>query len=399
MTVVNLANYQTVKRSTILHMKKTLILLLMVLSFIGAKANDGVYYTSGNQLIPITETEISVKKEVLDITRRDQMIHVHVYYEFFNPGNEKTLLVGFEAMPPSGAWDISEEEYKKLVDHPYMHDFTVYINGERLNYQVSHVEGNETGYYHNGKFDELSKQRELELGREMEFTEGIPYLFVYHFNATFKKGLNIVEHTYVFDESTYVGAEYDFDYVLTAANRWANNQIDDFTLNVDMGECESFAIRPTFFKSASEWTMKGVGRQSNGGELYNNDPLFHMQKGGISYHKKNFHPEGELEIYKFIPNMMLWGGDGNASVVMNAVKRQYAKWYLWTFEDEDFGLTKEDKRIMKNLPFAYRGHVFKDQGLKKFFESTAWYIPNPDYIDDMSKMSKDEREWIEFWSK
>ena len=54
---------------------------------------------------------------------------------------------------------------------------------------------------------------------------------------------------------------------------------------------------------------------------------------------------------------------------------------------------------MKNLPFAYRGHVFKDQGLKKFFESTAWYIPNPDYIDDMSKMSKDEREWIEFWSK
>ena len=97
--------------------------------------------------------------------------------------------------------------------------------------------------------------------------------------------------------------------------------------------------------------------------------------------------------------MMLWGGDGNALDVMNAVKRQYAKWYLWTFEDEDFGLTKEDKRIMKNLPFAYRGHVFKDQGLKKFFESTDWYIPNPDYIDDMSKMSKDEREWIEFWSK
>jgi hypothetical protein len=40
------------------------------------------------------------------------MIHVHVYYEFFNPGEEKTLLVGFEAMPPGGAWDISEEEYK-----------------------------------------------------------------------------------------------------------------------------------------------------------------------------------------------------------------------------------------------------------------------------------------------
>ncbi len=382
-------------------MKKTLILLVMVLSFIGAKANDGVYYTSGNHLIPITETEISVKKEVLDIRRRDHKIHVHVYYEFFNPGNEKTLLVGFEAMPPGGAWDITEEEYKKLTDHPYMHDFTVYINGERLDYQVSHVESAENGYYHNGKFDELSKQRELELGREADFSEYIPYLFVYHFNATFKKGLNIVEHTYVFDESTYVGAEYDFDYVLTAANRWANNQIDDFTLNVDMGELESFAIRPTFFKNANEWTIKGVGRKSDGGEFYNNNPMFHMQRGGVSFQKKNFHPEGELEIYKLVPGLaMLWGDGANSSDVMDAVKRQYAQWNVWVFEEgSDVALTKEEKRIMKNLPFAYRGHVFKDKGLKAFFESTDWYIPNPDYIDDMGQMSKEEREWIEYWSK
>ena len=382
-------------------MKKTLILLVMVLSFIGAKANDGVYYTSGNHLIPITETETSVKKEVLDIRRRDHKIHVHVYYEFFNPGNEKTLLVGFEAMPPGGAWDITEEEYKKLTDHPYMHDFTVYINGERLDYQVSHVESAENGYYHNGKFDELSKQRELELGREADFSEYIPYLFVYHFNATFKKGLNIVEHTYVFDESTYVGAEYDFDYVLTAANRWANNQIDDFTLNVDMGELESFAIRPTFFKNANEWTIKGVGRKSDGGEFYNNNPMFHMQRGGVSFQKKNFHPEGELEIYKLVPGLaMLWGDGANSSDVMDAVKRQYAQWNVWVFEEgSDVALTKEEKRIMKNLPFAYRGHVFKDKGLKAFFESTDWYIPNPDYIDDMGQMSKEEREWIEYWSK
>lgn len=128
--------------------------------------------------------------------------------------------------------------------------------------------------------------------------------------------------------------------------------------------------------------------------------MFHMQKGGISYHKKNFHPEGELEIYKLVPGMMmLWGDGANALEVMNAVKRQYAQWRVWIFEDNDFTLTKEEKRIMKNLPFAYRGHVFKDQGLKKFFESTDWYIPNPDYIDDMGKMSKEEREWIEFWSK
>lgn len=381
-------------------MKKTIIFLLMLLPIVGAKANDGVYFTSGNQLIPITETEISVKKEVLEITRQDRMIHVHVYYEFFNPGNEKTLLVGFEAMPPGGAWDISEEEYKKLTDHPYIHDFTVYINGQRLTYQVSHVEGGESGYYHNGKFDELSKQRELELGRELDYSETIPYLFVYHFNATFKKGLNIVEHTYVFDESTYVGAEFDFDYVLTAANRWANNQIDDFTLNVNMGDYQSFAIRPTFFKSADEWTIQGKGRKSKGGELYNDNPLFHIQQGALTFHKKNFHPEGELEIYKLDPAMMLMWSDKDNTEVMNAVKRQYARWGVWIFEEESgFALTKEEKRIMKNIPFAYRGHVFNDKGLKAFFESTNWYIPDPDYKDDMTTMSEEEREWIEYWSK
>ncbi len=381
-------------------MKKTLILLLLAFAFFGAKANDGVYFTSGNQLIPITETEISVKKEVLEVTRRDQMIYVHVYYEFFNPGNDKTLLVGFEALPPSGAWDIPEEDYKNLTDHPYMHDFTVYINGQRLNYQVSHVERGKTGYYQNGKINELSKQRELELGREWEFSEGIPYLFVYHFDATFKKGLNVVEHTYVFDESTYVGAEYDFDYVLTAANRWANHQIDDFTLNVNMGDHESFAIRPTFFKSADEWTIKGKGKKSNGGDFYSDNTVFHMQKGSLTFHKKNFHPDGELEIYKMDSTFMLMWNEKDNKEVMNTFKKQYARLAVWIFkEDNGITLNKEQRRIMKSIPFAYRGHVFKDQGLKKFFESTDWYIPDPNYVDDMGQMSKDEREWIEYWAK
>ena len=378
-------------------MKKAVILLAWVLSFIGAKANDGVYFTSGNQLIPITETEISVKKEVLDITRQNQKIQVHVYYEFFNPGNEKTLLVGFEALPPGGAWDITEEEYKKLTDHPYIQDFTVFINGQRLNYQVSHVENGEV-YYHNGKFDELSKQRELELGRESDFSEGINYLFVYHFDATFKKGLNIVEHTYTFDESIYVGAEYFFDYVLTAANRWANNQIDDFTLNINMGERESFSIKPSFFNSASEWTINGVGRISDGGDLYFNEPLFHIQKGGITFHKKNFHPEGELVINKIDIFVILMWGDKDSGEVRNNVKQQYSSLRILGFEDE-FSLTKDDKRILRNLPFAYRGFVFKTESLQRFFESTAWYVPNPEYEDKIEELPESEKEWVEYWSK
>ena len=60
-------------------MKKAFLFLLMVLPLIGVKANDGVFYAQGNHLIPITETDISVKKEVLTINKVGEVIKVTVY--------------------------------------------------------------------------------------------------------------------------------------------------------------------------------------------------------------------------------------------------------------------------------------------------------------------------------
>ena len=54
---------------------------------------------------------------------------------------------------------------------------------------------------------------------------------------------------------------------------------------------------------------------------------------------------------------------------------------------------------MRNLPFAYRGHVFKDKGLKQFFESTDWYVPNPNYVDNLDGLSEEEKKWVQYWSK
>ena len=36
-----------------------------------ASANDGVYYVSGNQIVPLQETDVAVTKEVLTITISD----------------------------------------------------------------------------------------------------------------------------------------------------------------------------------------------------------------------------------------------------------------------------------------------------------------------------------------
>lgn len=50
-------------------MKKLTILLTLCVFTLLAFANDGVYYAAGNQLIPITETDIQVKKEILTLNR------------------------------------------------------------------------------------------------------------------------------------------------------------------------------------------------------------------------------------------------------------------------------------------------------------------------------------------
>lgn len=383
-------------------MKKLSVILLLLLTMIGAKANDGVFYASGNQLIPISETDISVKKEVLTITRVDDHLEVTVYYEFFNPSKPKDLLVGFEAEPPYPYFD---DDLSFYPEQPHMRNFTVLVNGERLSYEVTtamYPESVEmTGYYKNGKFSNLTKKQAEQAIKDHDEMV-YPFFFVYHFNAHFKEGQNIVVHTYDYDLSNSVGEEFSFPYVLTAANRWANHQIDDFTLTINMGERESFTIEPTFFKDINDWTINGKGKKNYTTEM--KEPIFHIQNGNITIHKNNFHPDGELRLSKNRYYLYGWGIDETTDFSKAALETLKSQYYRLTinevsFEEEKASFTDEQKRIMKNMPFAYRGHVFKDEGLRKFFESTAWYISDPNYQDDMTEMSIEEKEWITFWSK
>ena len=116
-------------------MKLILTLLALILS-IHLHANDGAFFISGNHLIPTTETEIEVKKEILTLKKvQNQFMEVTVYYEFFNPNEAKEIIVGFEAFQPSGDVNFMP----KNGGHPYMRDFTVDLNGEILSHQVALV--------------------------------------------------------------------------------------------------------------------------------------------------------------------------------------------------------------------------------------------------------------------
>ena len=400
-------------------MKRILILLFCCLSAIFTYANDGVFYASGNQLIPITETDISVKKEVLTINRVGKHLEVTVYYEFFNPVGEKELLVGFEA----------ESSYNSILDpmemfprHPHINNFKVMMNGEPLNYEIAHVKrGHHTNdnyvfsqYYVNGNFTDWTAQRIQDSLDAWHHTPGMPIDYVYHFKTKFRPGLNIIQHTYDFDLSFSQEYEFYFPYVLTAANRWANHQIDDFTLNINMGDRESFIIRPDFFKTADEWVFTGIGKTSvDSIWVWDEDlnsmicPNFHIQEGGLSFHKANFHPEGELHIYKRNYWSYFWSykeedyGTSSNALMTALSKEGYFVRRLSDFSqksaEDSTQYTLFQRRILKNLPFAYRGYIFKDKTLQNYFESCAWYLPNPDYKGDMDGFSEEEKAWVEFW--
>ena len=351
-------------------MKRLFFILCFYGFFTEGYTNDGAFYMAGNQLVPINETDISVKKEILYIKKTQEFAEVSVYYEFFNPKDEKEIIVGFEAGIPLGDAGFSPVN----GHHPYMFDFTVSLNGNFLPYQIAFVKN--STYTKNHKIQNIDP-KSLDndvIGDELDFQ------YVYHFKAKFKKGKNIVKHTYRYKLSRGVCYYYDFNYVLTAANRWANKQIDDFTLILDMGDFQTASIRKTFFKNTNEWTFNGIGKITENPDYTN----FYIQQGILVFEKKNFVPKGELSV------------EEESSYCREAGSNQKLIFSLGKNRELGFPTEKtpEEKRIIRNLPFARRGYIFKDKTLQDVFKTEDWYQPNPSYVPEVEALTEEEKQLI-----
>lgn len=361
---------------------KNLISIILLLAIQFCYANDGAYYASGNQLIPITDSDISVTKEVLSLKKEtiideygeaQSYIYVTVDYTFYNSGKDKSILVGFEAMSPGG--DI-EHFHNINGKHPYINDFTVMLNDNVLPFKVAFV--NTKNYVVNNTIKQMPAKA---LKENIDNNYAPEYDYVYHFNAKFKKGENKLLHTYKFMASSSVDSELSFDYILTAANRWANNQIDDFTLNIDMGKDQYFRMRNTFFNNANEWQVTD-GRAVDRTYMDNKVTYFVLNDGKISFKKKNFKPQGELFINKY--HMLHLAEDDSFD----------AEYYTLP-TNATHSADENSFKILRNLPFAKRGYVFKTKFIQDYYLSLPWYTPNPDYKPDINALSQEEQDWLE----
>jgi YARHG domain len=350
-------------------------------------ANDGAFRVNGNQLIPIRETDISVRKEILSIKAIGSgQASVDVYYEFFNPGEAKELEVGFEAFTPQG--DVDAKPVKG--GHPYITGFSVTMNGQSVPYKVAIV--GDSLYFRSGKY---KTKPMAEVLKEAEDNDLASFFYVYHFRTLFKKGLNIIHHTYVVDLSSSVEEIYSFQYVLTAAGRWANRQIDDFTLHLDMGDFQDLSIANTFFKTPADWQITGTGKQIDRkpDEEGNQMTEFFIRRGSLIFQKKNFKPVGELYIHAYNSYDYSANASKNRDTLFNYKKDPLP----FSIDDQDEinrPANELSKTILKNLPFARRGYVFRNTELSTYYYDQKWYLPDPAYVPDLKGITRKEQLWL-----
>ena len=285
-----------------------------------------------------------------------------------------------------------------LEEQSFLYGFRVEMNGLYLNHKIALVEQAKFGEdeqenaFKDGKPNAIPKHVIDRYAKKMEANEleCIDFNYVYYFDAHFLPGTNVVKLTYEYSASSTTEECIYFPYELTPACRWANGQIDDFTLVVDMGDFANFSIPGTFYNKDDQWTIHGEGNHEladfdfYGSEYYRN---FRILDGYVEFKKKNFRPQGELDI--------IFRNYGDVQYFIYADKD-----VLDVDEDGywDDTITLEDACILKNLPFAYRGYVFKSEYLQAFFNTCSWYKPDPSYVPTTESLTNGERRWVNYWA-
>lgn len=383
--------------------RQWMCLCLLLLFTTAARANDGSYFTSGNQLLPLVESDIRVQREVLTLSWGDDgMADVDVYYEFFNPGAQKSILMGFEADPPS---------YMDTLDrsgaHPYISDFTVAMNGKPLAVATSIVRS-DTLYLDQGHVRALDlSEYEVDEARSGDYlwntraNDDVPIAFVYHFEATFRPGINVVRHRYRYKMEEMYYRRYDLTYKLSPATRWAGRQIDDFTLRIQTRDVPiHFLIVDSLFRQPVDPTIDGTGKwrrrtMKSGVYGWATATSFYevfLRDATVEFKAKDYRPGSELWIF---------AADGTETGHLDHASDYYAHRYDVSFDDDIFNtpLTREQYRRFRNLPFALRGYVFKDKGLDQYFRERWWYIPDPAYRATLDSLTPEERTWLREFDK
>ena len=365
------------------------------------KANDIVFESKGGHIVPMNMSNISIKNEKLHFKlqkgeRKDVLGHemlVTVKFVFDSPdAGEK--YIGF-ITPEGGMYEWDKEENFK--------DFKTIVNGKEVDtvsYKLTDLIPKDVKEFEEVKkyFKEYNQEEMMEIFKYYKKSD------VYYFRANFKKGENIVEHSYRYIKEG--GSGYvDFDYVWTTISKWKNQKVDDFEVVIEPGN--AFIEMPVIeTKNGKEmkWELVGEGNTDYGYKIFSDEDgkekkhkYFYakLKKGYLHFKTKDFKPENEfyltlitsLDANYYFPEKTEKGfklRDNFSDAGVTGTNLEYhLEHYLKNITDDEL-------RIIRNYPYALAGYDFSDKKLKDYFSKFLWYIP----IGKNITLEKDEYEWI-----
>ena len=364
-------------------MKKILLAILFCLLSIFTFANDWEFGSEGEHIIPLKGSNMSIKKEKITLKLTPDGMLVNVKFTFDNPTAENKI-VGF-VTPESGNGEEEDEttKPKRKAEPLKIKNFKTTVNGKEVKSNVELL-------------SKLLSKGVLDNNIIKEYTEKEKtfYNYIYYFNADFKQGENVVEHSYFYTGS-YGIYERDFEYVVTTISKWKNQTVEDFEIEVHPGNY--FVKLPySFWKDNKKinWEVVGKGKMvtiaptkksndedATGLERYGIIYL-KLNNGFVRYKTKNFspnqdfymtrmdnilgfeyeYPEGKVQGYKF--------KDKYFEILREVAYSDYSE-----IVDSLKDLSDEDLDIVRNYPYAFAGHDFARKDLKDYFSQFIWYSP------------------------
>lgn len=362
-------------------MKKIFLVILFCFLSIFTFANDWEFGSEGEHIIPLKGSNMSIKKEKITLKLTKDGMLVNVKFIFDNPTAENKI-IGF-VTPESGNGDYGEPvKEKRKPETLEIKNFKTVVNGKEVKSNVDLLSKLLSKGILDNKVIKEYKEKEKNL-----------YNYVYYFNADFKEGENIVEHSYFYTGS-YGVYQRDFYYVVTTISKWKNQTVEDFEIEVHPGN--NFVKIPySFWNNGKKinWEIVGKGKitsvaptnpknpDADGIEKYGTSYL-KLDNGFIRYKTKNFspdidfymvlmhtilgfnyeYPEGSVQGYKFkdkyfeILRDVLYDDYSN---IVSSLKK----------------LSDKDLDIVRNYPYALAGYDFSRKDLKEYFSQFIWYSP------------------------
>jgi len=249
-------------------MKKILLLCLFCILSIFSFANDWEFGSEGEHIIPLKGSAVAIKKEKITLKLTEDGMLVNVKFTFNSPNAENKPLK--------------------------IKNFKTVVNGKEVKSNVELL----SKLLSRGVLDNNVIKEYVE--EEKNF-----YNYVYYFNADFKQGENVVEHSYYYTGS-YGIFERDFAYVVTTIAKWKNKTVEDFEIEVIPGKY--FVKLPyTFWKDGKkiDWQIAGKGKMvsiaptnPNSDDSYGIDKYgavyLNLDNGSVKYKTKNFSPDEDF---------------------------------------------------------------------------------------------------------